>query len=138
MDQNPQYTRYHPKWYRTQKPIFWWVRRWADIRFIFRELTSLAVAFYAVILILHYHAVQTGPDAFASLNALFKSRWSILIHVFAWLAVLYHSVTWFNLAPRAIVVQLGKWRVPDVLISGGNYAAWIAISALIVWAYTAG
>ena len=58
--------------------------------------------------------------------------------MFALLAVLYHSITWFNLSPKAMVVRLGRWRVPDLMIAGGNYAAWFVISAVITWAYLAG
>jgi fumarate reductase subunit C len=43
--------------------------------------------------------------------------------------VLFHSVTWFNLAPKAMVVRLGGRRVPDALIAGANYAAWLVLSA---------
>jgi len=52
--------------------------------------------------------------------------------------VLYHSITWFNLSPKAMVVRLGRFRVPDLMIAGGNYAAWFVISGIIAWAYVTG
>ena len=55
----------------------------------------------------------------------------IALNVVALLFVLFHAVTWFNLAPAAMVVNVGGRRVPDALIVGGNYAAWAAASALI-------
>ena len=44
---NPRYEPYHPKWYRKRVPIFWWLENLAYVKFITRELTSLAVG-YAV------------------------------------------------------------------------------------------
>lgn len=132
------YTLHHPKWHRVAKPIFWWIRRWVYIGFIFRELTSVAVAYFAVLLVLIYCAVQSGPEAYAELMGVLAHPAMITISVFALGAVLYHSITWFNLSPKAMVVRLGRWRVPDLMIAGGNYAAWFAISGVIAWAYVTG
>jgi len=132
------YTLHHPKWHRNAKPIFWWIRRWAYIRFIFRELTSVAVAYFAILLILIYRSVQSGPEAYAELLQGLSQPSMIALHTVALLTVMYHSITWFNLSPKAMVVRLGRWRVPDLMIAGGNYAAWFAISATIAWLYVAG
>jgi len=45
--------------------------------------------------------------------------------------VLFHSITWFNLAPKAMVVRLKGKRVPDLLVAGANYAAWVVLSAAV-------
>ena len=37
--------------YHTRYPILWWVKKWAYVRFILRELTSLAVAFFCAVLL---------------------------------------------------------------------------------------
>jgi fumarate reductase subunit C len=131
------YTLHHPKWHRGSMPIFWWVRSWAYIGFIVRELTSVAVAYCAILLILLYRALQSGPEAYAALVSQLANPAMIAFHAFVLGAVLYHSITWFNLSPKAIVIRLGRWRVPDLLIAGGNYAAWFLISGVIAWAYAA-
>ncbi|PYO57020.1 MAG: fumarate reductase subunit C, partial [Candidatus Rokuibacteriota bacterium] len=41
--------------------------------------------------------------------------------------------TWFNLTPKAMVVRLGGKRVPDWVILGSNYAAWLVLSALVAF-----
>ncbi len=132
------YTLHHPKWHRDSKPIFWWILRWAYILFIFRELTSVAIAYFAVLLVLIYRAVQSGPEAYAALMGSLAHPVMITISLFALGAVLYHSITWFNLSPKAMVVRLGRFRVPDLIIAGGNYAAWFVISGIIAWAYVTG
>ena len=138
MDSSSEYSLHHPKWHRHRTPIFWWVKRWVYICFIGREMTSVAVAYCAVLLTMVYRALQSGPEAYASLMSLLSHPAIIVLHVFALLAVLYHSITWFNLSPKAMVFRFGRWRVPDLMISGGNYAAWLLISGVIAWAYATG
>ena len=47
--------------------------------------------------------------------------------------VLFHTITWFNLAPRAMVVRVRGRRLPDLLIAGANYVAWLVVSVLVAW-----
>jgi fumarate reductase subunit C len=47
--------------------------------------------------------------------------------------VVFHAITWFNLAPQAMVVHLRGRRVPGTWIAGANYAAWAVASALVAW-----
>jgi fumarate reductase subunit C len=49
------------------------------------------------------------------------------------LFVLFHTITWFNLSPRAMVVRVRGKRVPDLLISGSNYVAWLVVSVAVAW-----
>ncbi len=133
MAQNPHYTPYHPKWYRTRMPIFWWVNKWAHIRFILRELTSLFVAFYVLVLLFEIRALAQGPEAYAGFLAWLKSPASLVLHFITLLFVLFHSVTWFSLAPKALVIRVGKKPVPGVAIMAANFIAWGVVSLVIAW-----
>jgi len=56
-----------------------------------------------------------------------------LLHIIALLFAGYHSITWFNLPPKAMPVRMGEKKVPDILIAlGGGYVPWIFIT-LIIW-----
>jgi fumarate reductase subunit C len=46
--------------------------------------------------------------------------------------VLFHSVTWFNLTPKAIVLFRGEEKVSPVVIAGGHYALWALLSVIIL------
>ncbi len=133
MSHYPRYKKYRPKLYRARVPIFWWVHRWVHVRFILRELTSVFVAFYAVVLLLLARAVTQGPEAYAAFLAWLATPVALVLHAVALAMVLFHSVTWFNLAPKALVVHVGKKRLPGAFIAGANYAAWAAVSALLAW-----
>lgn len=130
---NPDYTRFHPRWHRERMPIFWWVRKAAYAKFITRELTSVAVAYGALLLLFQVWAAGQGGDAYARRTAWMSHPAAVGWHVFVLVALLFHTVTWLNLAPRALVVKLGKTRVPDRAVLLGHYAAWAAISAAVAW-----
>lgn len=116
-------------------PIFWWIRKWVHIKFITRELTSVPIALYAIVLLIHIRAVATGPEAYADFLAVLRTPISIALHAVAFLCVIFHSITWFNLAPKALVIRLRNKRLPAAVISAINYVAWIIFSATIAWIF---
>lgn len=130
---NPAYSKYHPRWHRSRMPIFWWVHKWPHVKFILRELTSVFVAFYALVLLLQIRALSKGPEAYSAFLEKLNSPTSIFLHAFAFLFVIFHSVTWFNLAPKAMVVSIGKKRIPGAMIVALNYIGWGLFSAVIAY-----
>jgi len=46
---------------------------------------------------------------------------------------MFHAITWFNLAPRAMPVRMGGKRVPEFLVAAPNYVLWIAVSVFVGW-----
>src|SRR5262245_9459770 len=116
-----------PKDYVRPMPATWWLKNRHLTLFMVRELTSVFVAGYAVfLLVLHYRYRQRG-DAFHSMFEALKSPASIALHLLALVFVVYHSVTWFNLTPKAIVLWRGEERVSPVLIAGAHYALWVVV-----------
>lgn len=121
------------KLYTKRVPILWWTRRWVDIRFITRELTSVFVAGYALIFLFYVRSVSQGPEALTSVSAYLASPLSIILHGFALLALVYHSITWFNLAPKAMVIKIGENKIPGAIITLMNYGGWLTVSVGIIW-----
>lgn len=132
-DQYIIYYKGYPKLYIRVKPIFWWLKKWSSFLFILREMTSLAIGFYAIVLILMINAINQGPEAYTEFQTWLKSPISVVLHILALALALYHSFTWFNLAPKAMVIQIGTNKVPGFIISGLNYGAWVALSAILAW-----
>ncbi len=121
------------KLYKRQYNIFWWSRRWIHIKFILRELTSVCVGVYVILLLFLVRAVFTGPDAHLKFFELMRTPVAIAIHVVLLIGLIFHSITWFNLAPKAMVVKLGEKPLPGVLIALSNYIGWVVISVVLVW-----
>ena len=106
---------------------------WPYFAFIVREVSSVFVAWTVVFILKLLNAVAHGNGWYQAFLRWSGQPWVIALNVVALLFVLFHAVTWFNLAPAAMVVNVGGRRVPDAIIVGGNYAAWAAASALIAW-----
>jgi len=128
-----QYTPYHPRWYRMRVSTYWWLWKWDYLKFVLRELSSIFVAYFVVITLLQIHSLSRGPEAYARFEERTRNPLMIALNAISLLFVLFHTITWFNLAPRAMVASLGGKRVPDVLIAFSNYVAWLGISGVVAW-----
>jgi succinate dehydrogenase subunit C len=127
----PHYTLYHPRWYRRRVSVWWWLQNRAYAGFVLREVTSVFVAFFAVVCLWQVRALAQGPEVYARFLARLGTPLFILVHVVVFLFVLFHAITWFNLAPAALVLRWRGKRVPDWVIIGSNYAAWLALSVAV-------
>lgn len=121
------------KTYKKRMSIFWWASRWVHIKFISRELTSVFVAGYAILFMLYIRSILQGPEAFEEFSSMMRSPFIIVLHVIALSALLFHSVTWFNLAPKAMVIKIGEKNIPGIVIALLNYGGWIVISIVLMW-----
>jgi fumarate reductase subunit C len=133
MSENVRYTAYHPRWYRPRVSTFWWLRRRSYVVFVLRELSCVFVAWFVVYLLLLVAAVSQGEHAYQRFLDWSAAPWMVLLNVVALFFVVFHTVTWFNLAPRAMVVRLGGRRLPPRMIAVGNYAAWALLSVFVAW-----
>jgi fumarate reductase subunit C len=133
MRERVRYVQFYPRLYRARVPTFWWLRRRSYLIFVLRELSSVFVAWFVVFLLLLVHAVAQGDAQYRRFLDLSANPWMLALNVVALLFVLFHTITWFNLAPQAMVVRLGGRRVPPASIAAANYLAWALLSALVAW-----
>ena len=126
-------SEYHPRWYRARVSTYWWLKRRSDLKFILRELSSVFVAWFVIILMLQIRALSEGPQAYQEFQEWLQTPMLIALNAITFLFVLFHAITWFNLAPKAMVVRLRGRRVPDLVISGSNYLVWFITSAGVAW-----
>ncbi len=126
-------TEYLPKSYRTRVSTYWWLHRWPYLKFILRELSSVFVAWFVILTLLQISALSRGPADYAQFQEWLRNPIVIVLNAVSLLFVVFHAVTWFNLAPKAMPIRAGGKRVPDVLIAGPNYVAWLVISAAVAW-----
>ncbi len=131
---NPDYRPYHPKWYREKVPIFWWLSQPAYVKFIARELTSVLVVYVAVMLVALVVAVDLGEGAYLGFVEWLSRPAVVVLHVGVLLGALFHTITWLNLAPMAVVPKIGGRTVPAVAVLLGHYAAWVVCSVVVAWA----
>jgi len=113
--------------------VWWWLEKGSYTVFVLRELTSVAVAFFAVVTLGLVRAVAEGPDAYQRFLARLGTPLFLSLHVVAFVFVLFHAITWFNLAPKAMVVRIKGKRVPDAIVTGLNYGAWLVLSGAVAF-----
>jgi fumarate reductase subunit C len=113
--------------------VWWWLQKRSYTGFVLRELTSVFVAFFAVVSLWQLRALAQGPEAYGQFLARLKTPLFLVLDTVALLFVLFHAITWFNLTPKAMVVRVRRKRVPDWVIVGSNYAAWVVLSGLVAF-----
>jgi fumarate reductase subunit C len=110
---------------------YWWLGRGSYLTFILRELSSLFVAWFVVYLLLLVHAVSQGAGPYRQFLHWAASPGIVLLNFVSLVFLVLHAITWFNLAPQALVVRWRGKRVPGTWVAVANYAAWALASALV-------
>jgi fumarate reductase subunit C len=111
----------------------WIFRHPRYLRYMVREFSCLFIGGWTLLMVWGLKALSEGPAAWAAFLELLKTPASIAFHLLTLAFAAYHSVTWFNLTPKALPVQLGGEFVPDLVISGAHFAAWAAVSAGLLY-----
>jgi fumarate reductase subunit C len=119
--------------YRPPVSRYWWAKRRSYLLFMLREISCVFVAWFVVYLLLLVHAIGAGRDSYLRFLDWSANPVVVALNVVALIFVLLHAVTWFGLAPSAIVLHIRGRRVPARAVLLGHYAAWLVISAFVAW-----
>jgi fumarate reductase subunit C len=119
--------------YRQPISRFWWAKRRSYLLFMLREISCVFVAWSVVYLLLLVHAISAGRDSYARFLDWSANPLVVALNAVALIFLLLHAVTWFGLAPRAIVPHIRGRRVPARAVLAGHYAAWLVASAAVAW-----
>ena len=111
----------------------WWLRRSPYLLFMLREISSVFVAAYVVLFLVMIQRVSQGQAAYEAFLEGLQSPLAILFHVVALAFALLHTITWFQLTPKAMAVWSGEERLHPALLIIPNYVAWFVLSGVIAW-----
>jgi len=111
----------------------WIFRHPRYLRYMVREFSCLFVGGWTLMVVWGLKQLAEGPEAWAAFLEFLKSPASIAFHVIALCFAAYHSVTWFNLTPKALPLQIGEEFVPDAGIAGTHFAVWAVLSMAILY-----
>jgi fumarate reductase subunit C len=126
-------TEFHPRWYRRRVSAYWWLQRGSYLRFILREVSSVFIGYTVAVILAQVYAVGQGENTYKDFLKLMTTPLFLVLNVAALFFVTYHAVTWFNLAPKALVVRMGGKPVPASYVAGSNYLAWLVVSVVMAW-----
>jgi fumarate reductase subunit C len=115
----------------------WWRRDPFFVRYMWREATALAVAAYAVVLLVGLWRLAQGPAAFDGWLQALRGWPSIVFHLVLLAAMVYHAVSWFEIMPKTMpMIFVGGERVAAATITRiGLAAAALAALALLAAAW---
>jgi fumarate reductase subunit C len=111
----------------------WITRHPRYLRYLAREFSCLFIGAWTLMLVCAIARLSEGPEAWARFLEGLKSPLLVAFHVVALAFAAYHSITWFQLTPKALPVQLGEKFLPDGVISGAHFAAWAIVSVAVLY-----
>ena len=111
----------------------WIFRHPRYARYLLREFSCLFIAGWTLMLVWGLKQLAEGPAAWEAFLQGLTSPASIFFQLLTLGFASYHSITWFNLTPKALPVQLGEAFLPDGAISGAHFAAWAGVSIAILF-----
>src|SRR3990167_237761 len=113
----------------------WFFKHPRYMRYMAREVTCIFIGIYTIILLVGLARLSEGQAPYEAFLAALRQPPSIVFHVLALAFSLYNSFTWFNVAPKALPIQVGEDFMPDSVVAGGHYVVWVLLSLFILfWA----
>jgi fumarate reductase subunit C len=116
-------------------PRTWWLRTGPYRRFAARELTSLFVLAFTIVLLLFLLALSRGREAYDSFLGWLDSAGAIALFAAIFAAGLYHTVTWLRLSAHVQIVRLGNRVAPRGAVTAGMVVVWLAVSAAVAYVH---
>jgi fumarate reductase subunit C len=118
--------------YTRKLPKLWWLGQGRYTTYMVRELTCVFIGAYTAVVVVGLMRLSQGRAAYeVFLDALHSPLW-IAFHLLALVFALFHTVTWFGVAPKAMPLQIGEKKVPGAAIIMAHYAGWIVVSAAVL------
>ncbi len=115
----------------------WWLKNPFYIRYMIREATSIFVAIYAFVLLTGVVSLSCGEASYNGWLEAMTNPLAVLFHLLALAAAIYHTVTWFAVAPKVVSpLFIAGTRVPDRVIVIVQYVIAILLYLVlfgIVW-----
>lgn len=111
----------------------WWLRQARYTRYMMREVSSLFIGTYSLILIVGLFRLSQGPAAYEAFLSDIGGMFGILFAVITLLFALYHTYTWFVVTPKAMPIVIAGRRLPGTIIIAGHWAGFVIASAIVWW-----
>jgi fumarate reductase subunit C len=118
---------------REVSPTRWYFRHRRYWRYMAREVTSIFIGIFTIILLVGLERLSAGPAQYEAFLAALQSSGSVIFLSLTLAFSLYNTFTWFNVAPKALPLQFGDEMAPDSVVRNAHYAIWIGLTLLILW-----
>ena len=113
----------------------WFLKRPAYVRFMIREMTAPFILAYLILFLVFLARLGAGQDVFLDYLRFLNQPPLLILHGLLLVGALWHSITWFNVTPRAMPMRVGERRLPDPVVAIlMGYLPWAVVTVLILWA----
>jgi fumarate reductase subunit C len=113
----------------------WWKHNPFFVRYMVREVTSLAVWIYALILTFGVMRLGQGEAAWNGWLEAMKSPLSLMLHLVLLVSMVVHTYSWFEIMPKTmapIVVNGERLSAARIQRTGWSVAAVAFVLVLVI------
>ena len=111
----------------------WWRRDPFFMRYMVREITAVAVAVYAALLLAGLLCLTRGEAAWDAWVQVLRSPLSQMLHFVLLIAMIYHTLSWFEIMPKTMpMIHVGGKRLGAQTITRAGWAATLIASLLLI------
>jgi fumarate reductase subunit C len=122
-----------PSAYRPKTSIWWWARKRSYTLFILRELSSVFVGWFVLFTLLMAWSAGHSQERYERFLDIAAHPLVVALNVLALAFLMLHTVTWFNLTPKAMPIKVRGARVPPVNVVAAQWLGFVIVSAFVVW-----
>ncbi|MBB1273413.1 MULTISPECIES: fumarate reductase [Psychromonas] len=106
----------------------WWLKNAFYSKYMIREGSSILITLYSLILAWGVFRLSQGEEAFNAWLSALQHPISIIFHLLVLLIALYHTITWFSLAPKAVDLYIKGKPLDAKFIVAGHYISFIIVT----------
>lgn len=115
----------------------WWRQLPYYIFYIMRESTAFFMLWISIILtfgIICAYPNAQGVNEFYRFIFFLQNPIVVVINILALVAALFHTLTWFNLMPKAVNIVIAAKKPPAALFIIGLWVIMMVVSSVILYA----
>ena len=120
------------KLYHRRMPRNWWLQNPRYLLFVLRELSSVFIAVWVILLLVQIMQLGGGRRAYEGfVDGVLRSPVVIVFSLVTLGFALLHSVTWLQLAGIVQVVRVGERQLPARYVAGWAFVVWLVASVVV-------
>lgn len=117
--------------YKPEMGTFWWSKQGRYVSYIAREVSSFFTAITGIFLVIGLSALAGGPNDWDVFLNMLQGTGTMLILMLCLIFGMWHTITWFQLAPKAMPLEFADQPVPPKMITLGHWAVWVIVSLFV-------
>ncbi|CAL1329257.1 fumarate reductase subunit FrdC [Candidatus Providencia siddallii] len=110
----------------------WWKTNNFYKRYIIREFASIFQVWFSILLLFGILMLKNGNEFWIDFINFLKHPIVIIINIFTIIAAFFHSITWFNLIPKAINIVIKDKKISELTIVKILWILMILITSMIL------